>query len=215
MAGSRTPRTASLEPRRTPQQERGERRVSELLDAAAAEIAETGYEAATMSAIAARAGACIGSLYQFFPNKPSIAQALRIRYVQGLEEQWTPLTAEAKHLELKTLVNRLVATTIEFLREHPAFLALLDAPSSTRSPAAIRTMIQDRVAGLLLAQKPGMSREKARRLAIVTLQIMKTLSQLYAEVQPRERRPFIREFETLLFRYWSARMDPENSRDRK
>ena len=45
---------------KVPRQERGERRVAELLEAAEAVIAESGYEAATMSAIAERAGAAIG-----------------------------------------------------------------------------------------------------------------------------------------------------------
>jgi len=43
--------------RRIPQQERGERRVAELLEAAAFELAEVGYYAATMKAIAKRTGA--------------------------------------------------------------------------------------------------------------------------------------------------------------
>ena len=58
-----------IAPRRIPIQERGEQRVTELLEAAAAIFAEVGYEAATMRDIAGRAGASIGSLYQFFPNK--------------------------------------------------------------------------------------------------------------------------------------------------
>jgi AcrR family transcriptional regulator len=39
------------------------------MEAAAAVIAERGFESATMAEIAARAGAQIGSLYRFFPNK--------------------------------------------------------------------------------------------------------------------------------------------------
>ena len=37
--------------------------------AAAEPVRAQGYEAATMTAIAARAGASIGSLYQYFPTK--------------------------------------------------------------------------------------------------------------------------------------------------
>ena len=58
-----------LVPRRIPMQERGEKRVAGLLEAAAAIFAEVGFEAATMSDIAERAGGSIGSLYQFFPSK--------------------------------------------------------------------------------------------------------------------------------------------------
>ena len=105
-------------PRRTPQQARGERRVSELLDATAHVIAAVGYDAATMCAIADRARAPIGSLYQFFPNKPSIVQALRIQYVQKFEEMWSPLEVEAATLDLDGLVRKLIDSTIRFADEN-------------------------------------------------------------------------------------------------
>lgn len=196
------------EPRRKPQQQRGEKRVCALLNAAASVIAEDGYEAATMSAIAGRAGASIGSLYQFFPNKLSVAQALRIGYVKQLREFWTPLANEAGSLDLQGLVNRLIDSIIEFMVEHPAFPALLDAPASTRSPTAIRRIIREQVAGFLMAKKPGMPRGEALCLAAVTLQIIKTFSQLYIQVQPRERRLFIQEFKMVLFSYLSSRIEP-------
>ncbi|MET1046071.1 MAG: helix-turn-helix domain-containing protein, partial [Hyphomicrobium sp.] len=52
-----------------PQRRPGQERVAALLEAAAAIIAEKGYDGATMAEVAARAGAQIGSLYRFFPNK--------------------------------------------------------------------------------------------------------------------------------------------------
>lgn len=61
-----------LEPRRRP----GKERVAALLEAAAKVIAEKGYEVATMAEIAAHAGALVGSLYHFFPNKEVLADAL-------------------------------------------------------------------------------------------------------------------------------------------
>jgi hypothetical protein len=61
--------------RRIPQRERGERRFAELLEAAASEFAEVGYDAATTKAIAKRAS--IGAVYQYFPNKAAVVSALR------------------------------------------------------------------------------------------------------------------------------------------
>src|SRR5579884_3179310 len=119
-------RTAShfaVAPRRVPHQERGEKRVAELLKAAAAVIAATGYEAATMSAIAERARAPIGSLYQFFPNKPAITQALRTSYSGDYESLLMALEADAAKLTIERLVFRLVSMTISFIESHPAFLA--------------------------------------------------------------------------------------------
>lgn len=78
--------------RRVPQQDRGERRVAEVLEAAAATIAEVGYEAATMTEVAERAGASIGILYQYFhfPNKEATMRALRQQYGDEMEARWTP-----------------------------------------------------------------------------------------------------------------------------
>jgi AcrR family transcriptional regulator len=195
----------SAEPRRLPQQSRGRRRVDTLLDAAASEIGDAGYEAVTMCAIAARAEASIGSLYQFFPNKVSIIQALRTRYCDEFELLWTPLANEAKHLPLEELVVRLVDSTVSFAERHPAFLTLLDAPASTNAPAAVRERFQLLVAGFLLARKPRMPREKALRLATVTLQMIKAMNFLC-----RDLRLYIQEFKMLLQCYLESRTGSRN-----
>jgi AcrR family transcriptional regulator len=47
-------------------------------------FAEKGYDAVTMTEVAARAGAPIGSLYQFFPSKETLADALLDRLDDAL-----------------------------------------------------------------------------------------------------------------------------------
>src|ERR1700743_1283175 len=74
-----------------PTQERGEKRVADLLAAAEQLFASSGYEATSMNAIASLAGSSIGSLYQFFPNKESVGAALLNRYTDEivlLLDQW-------------------------------------------------------------------------------------------------------------------------------
>lgn len=66
--------------RRVPTQERSKRRVERMIDAAAYVFAEQGYDAATMEGIAERAETSIGSIYQFFPNKLSLFNALARHY---------------------------------------------------------------------------------------------------------------------------------------
>src|SRR6185436_6662896 len=66
--------------RRVPTQERAKKRVERIIDAASHVFADEGYDAATMEAIAARAETSIGSIYQFFPNKISIFNALSRHY---------------------------------------------------------------------------------------------------------------------------------------
>jgi len=200
--------SASTRPRRIPCQVRGERRVAELLEAAEAVIAQAGYEAATMSAIADRAGASIGSLYQFFPSKPAITQALRIYYAKQFNRMCEPLAEQAKSLTVEDLVDRLIKLTIEFIESHPAFPALLDAPRSAGPSAAIRNQLREQLAGIFRARKPRLTKTEAIRLATVTLHIMKALNHLYTELAPSQRRVFIQEFKIVLLSYLSARFEP-------
>ena len=202
---------ARTELRRLPRQSRGRRRVDALLEAAAAEISAAGYDAATMSAIASRAGASIGSLYQFFPNKAAIVQALRGHYCDEFELLWAPLAGEARHLSLEALVARMVDLTVLFIERHPAFLALLDAPACTYNSPAVRERFPKLVATFFLARRPRMAREKALRLARMTLHMIKAMNFLYRDLSPPERRPYVQEFKILLQRYLECRMDHQNN----
>jgi AcrR family transcriptional regulator len=82
MEGADTTRSAErgIEPRRQPVQARSRERVEKILDAAVQLLAEDGYDAVKTNAIARRAGVSIGSVYQFFPNRFAIFNALAGRY---------------------------------------------------------------------------------------------------------------------------------------
>lgn len=77
--------------RRQPQQKRSQERVEKILDAAAMVFDEVGYDAATTHQIAARANTAIGSLYQFFPDKLAIFNALELRHVDRVYVIWEKL----------------------------------------------------------------------------------------------------------------------------
>ena len=68
--------------RRQPVQQRSAKRVEQMLDASAALIDELGYDALTTTLIARRAGVAVGSLYQFFPDKRAVVQALTQRNLE-------------------------------------------------------------------------------------------------------------------------------------
>jgi AcrR family transcriptional regulator len=199
--GAKKEARSGNEPRRTPRQERGERRVAQLLDAAAAVIAATGYEAATMSAIAERAGAPIGSLYQFFPNKTAITHALRRKFGSDYEDLLIAMEKEASGLSLERLVARLLSMSVRFVHDHPAFPALLDAPASTRSPASLRNTVRMRMARCLIAVRPGIQKKKALRLATVTLQMIRGLNQLYGEISAAEWKQIVEEYTVAISTY--------------
>jgi AcrR family transcriptional regulator len=72
---------AMQRPARMPQQDRSRRRVAAILDAAAHEFAEHGFAGTTTTAVAARAGVPIGSLYQWFPDKEALIYGLADRHL--------------------------------------------------------------------------------------------------------------------------------------
>jgi AcrR family transcriptional regulator len=71
-----------------------------MLDACAELVDEAGYEGLTTTLLAERAGVAIGSVYQFFPDKRAIVQALTLRnldlyldrlshtFAAGLDHWW-------------------------------------------------------------------------------------------------------------------------------
>jgi len=105
--------------RRQPKQQRGQERVDKILDAAAAVFDEVGYEAATTHLIAAKAGTAIGSVYQFFPNKAAIFNAMELRHIERVKVMWEQLnTIEMVQLPLRKMISAIV-TAIAQLFEQP------------------------------------------------------------------------------------------------
>jgi AcrR family transcriptional regulator len=192
--------------RRIPQQERGERRVRELLEASASEFAEVGYDAATMKAIAKRAGASIGAVYQYFPNKESVVSALRTQYVNEMEEHWTKLEEATAGLSIKKRVQFFVDVMVRFMEEHPAYVAILDAPADSKRDKKIRDRLRERFANVCHTRRPAISEEQAYRVAGVCLQMVKGMNALYAGAKPQERLEIVKEYELALTAYLEKRL---------
>lgn len=198
--------SSHLSSRRVPQQARAERRVNELLEAAAAVIAEVGYEATTMTAVAERAGASIGAVYQYFPNKEAVVRALRLQYGDEMEARWTAVAHEASGSSIEALVERIFHVLVEFWDFRPAYIPLLSAPTRYRRDPASRNRLRGHFADLFRAIRPDLNAQEAFRIANVALQIVKGLHPLYGDASAAERRSLLREFETALTVYLKARL---------
>jgi AcrR family transcriptional regulator len=68
-------------------QQRSAKRVEQMLEACAALIDELGYDGVTTTLIAERAGVAVGSLYQFFPDKRAVVQALTKRHLDHFTKE--------------------------------------------------------------------------------------------------------------------------------
>ncbi|OEZ54023.1 TetR/AcrR family transcriptional regulator [Duganella sp. HH105] len=70
---------AALRLRKAPRQRRAVHTVDALLEAAALVLEADGLEGFNTNAVARRAGASVGSLYQYFPSKEALTLALMLR----------------------------------------------------------------------------------------------------------------------------------------
>jgi AcrR family transcriptional regulator len=121
---SEKPVTASRM-RRKPRQARSVERVNRILDVAEELFAKQGYTATTTNAIAAGAAVPIGSLYQFFPDKTAILQALALRYAEKLDQELVSLNnTELATVSLAEYVEIIIDTTARFFSEHPSYYAI-------------------------------------------------------------------------------------------
>jgi AcrR family transcriptional regulator len=123
---------------KAPKRARGVQRVAELLDAGAALFAEHGYDATTMTQIALRAGASIGSLYQFFPSKEALAEALFGRYVERMAVLLGDMVKRAHGLSPAQLADLLVDLMLEVRSDRDAVAALSPSGASRAAPRAAR-----------------------------------------------------------------------------
>jgi len=113
-------RRPATKPRKSASQARSRQTVDVLLEATARVLIKEGYDKTTTNKIAAVAGVSIGSLYQYFPDKPAVARALAERYGAEVADAWAPLVAEAKSLnfdvdplhgvDMQRTIDRILAT---------------------------------------------------------------------------------------------------------
>jgi len=192
--------------RRAPQQPRGELRLAQLLQAAASLLSEVGYDAATMTGIASRAQASIGTLYQYFPNKPAIVLALRNQYRAEMEERWAILDEKTREMSVKQVAHLLVEIMVRFVEERPAYFPILDAPIKFKRNQEAKIRLRRRIAKVFRSKQPSLSKAFAYRIANVSVQIIKSMFNLYAEANSDEREELVKEYKLVLAAYLEARL---------
>jgi len=168
---------------RSPSRRRGHERVAALLSAASECFVEKGYDGTTMTEIAARAEASIGSLYQFFPTKEALAEALITSHANGLNARMEQLVAQTPHWTTEELAARLVRTFVDYRRQHPAFVALAEQAGSLPSMLGrtIRQRMRDYLSQILAIHAPGIAAGELRPAAMVVQQLMKAAVALESE----------------------------------
>ncbi|MDI1344502.1 MAG: TetR/AcrR family transcriptional regulator [Pseudolabrys sp.] len=196
--------SAAAKPR-APQRERGRARVAALLAAATAVIAESGYEAATMTEIAARAGASIGSLYQFFPTKELIADALHQENGEDLARMLAGLGVRVAGKPSAALADALFDDLSGFLNSHPAFIALAGRRNiDAKRKKQMRRLLRGQIAALLAQADPPVPAKRADILAVIVLHLIQTAVTIAGEVDLPNRAAVLDDLRLMLRRHMAA-----------
>jgi AcrR family transcriptional regulator len=192
--------------RRLPSQARGRERVERILDAAGLELSAAGYDRTTMEAIAVRAGSSIGSVYQFFPNKPAIVEALVARYLERSKSLFDALPSpESLDRTWDEVLDGVIEAVAAFHADQPGLRAIwLGAHVSSELIEvgdAIDREFARRTGALLKAYAPSMDTPRRKLVACMSVQVLSALLLLFGDRDERARAAGIAEAK-LLMRRW-------------
>jgi AcrR family transcriptional regulator len=182
---------------RVPQRQRGRDRVAGLLQAAAALFVEKGYDATTMTEIAASAGASIGGLYLFFATKAALAQAMATGLADALTVRLDRLGIEMADRPAAAIADALFDALSEFLAVHPVYGTLLDLPGDDAWKIAVRARRRAQIAALFEGAAPALPPGQPERLAVIVPHLMRMTIALTNET-PRLRAAVLADLRAML-----------------
>ena len=99
--------------RNEPVQARSTARLAALLDAAAEVIDEIGYERLTTAMVADRAGASIGTVYRYFPDRIAVLQSLAARNAERMNERVMAAVRDEQHDDWFAALSAGVAVLVD------------------------------------------------------------------------------------------------------
>jgi AcrR family transcriptional regulator len=193
--------STSANPRRRPQQNRAEVRRASFLRAAEQLFGTLGYEAVTMTAIAEQAQASIGTLYDYFPDKPTLALALITQYIHEAEVHWAKLLQHQPARGKASIAEVFIEGILEFAHDRPAYLPLLGAPLAYARTKAAREPLRRTIATALQHLKPTMSADRAFLNAQVIVEITKGMLGVYRQATLKDRKAVVTEFKKVMRLY--------------
>jgi len=105
-------RKLALKPRKQPRQARAQATVDALFEATIQVLLTDGLPRLTTIRVAERAGASVGTLYQYYPHKQALLFAVLQRHLSRIGEAVRQAAASAHHTSLATMVSTLIAAFV-------------------------------------------------------------------------------------------------------
>jgi AcrR family transcriptional regulator len=118
------PRASVAPLRNEPVQARSTARLAALLDAAAGAVDELGYERLTTAMVAERAGASIGTVYRYFPDRLAVLQALGARNLDRVLADAVLAVRDTQHSDWSAAVAAGFDVITNAFRDEPSFRSI-------------------------------------------------------------------------------------------
>ncbi|MBV8633766.1 MAG: TetR/AcrR family transcriptional regulator, partial [Burkholderiaceae bacterium] len=143
----------------------------------------------------------IGSLYQFFPCKEALAEALFLRYAERVAEKLDSFLKSAPNLNAAQLADLLVDMKLDMHSHRDAAIALSESIAAIverRKP--MRDLTCGKIAAILQAMNPALPDRQAMVSAAAVQQVMKSV-QAMAALERESGHPYLAETRKMLATY--------------
>jgi AcrR family transcriptional regulator len=205
VSGGRTPL------RRRPAQRRSAERVQRMLDACAEILDEAGYEGLSTTRIAQRAEVAIGSVYQFFPDKRAVAQALALRNLEVFEDRISQRLTDESFTDWSDTVGAIIDIFVDMHRTVPGFrvlrfgdvadLNLLDEAADNNA------VVAGRLRGLIVGAFDLPDTPELARAVAIAVEAGDAVLKMAFRVDPNGDPHILAEVERLLHGYLALHLD--------
>jgi AcrR family transcriptional regulator len=179
-----------------------------MLEAAAYEFAEQGVEAATIEAIAKRAGTSVGSIYQFFPNKLALYEALGDAYIAECRALFDALVSEdtvAPGTSWRQIMRATIDAFGELHRSSVTFRAIASNIVYSRrfldAGQALNRELADRVEAVFKQLAKDVPPARRRLMATVVIETLSALLLVAFDKPGPQNKALMNEAKDLVERY--------------
>ena len=199
--------------RNEPVQARSAARLSSLLDAAAEVVEEVGYERLTTAMVAERAGASIGTVYRYFPDRIAVLEGLSARAFRRFLDRITDLYRENRLDTVQERVSAAIDVYVDLYRTERGFrvvrfgdvvdIRLLDGRRSNNA------VLAERLAGIVGERGSQQDPEDLVFRLQVVISLTEALVHRAFAAAPQGDERFLTEAKVVAIDYVRRHLDPE------
>ncbi len=198
--------------RKMPKQNRSKALVEAIYEATVRILPSVGSEHLTTKKVAEMAGVSIGSLYQYFPNKDSILDAVMDKVITALNAESARAIDQLSGLNVEQSVDMMISHVLDiFLADKSKMREIFrKAPELQKFPLLfkLRQQAVEKLAAHMRVMHPGLSEEEYVRINFVAVNAVMGIitTVLYDDSNRSTREELEPELKMLVQSYLSRRL---------